>query len=99
MKTLGKFIKVRELQDDFMIDGLLQKYDDSSPFMFGVVIGGNDALLDELSTCSNYGDKIIISFRRVAKVPYLNCYLVSKEDVIDVMTESEYEDIKKGVIR
>lgn len=99
MKTLGKFIKIKELQDDFIIDGLIQKYDDSSPFMFGVVIGGNDNLLDELSTCSNYGDKIIISFRRVAKVPYLNCYLVSKEDVIDVMTESEYEDIKKGVIK
>lgn len=99
MKTLGKFIKVRELQDDFMIDGLLQKYDDSSSYMFGVVIGGNDNILDELSTCSSYGDKIIISFRRVAKVPYLNCYLVSKEDVIDVMAESEYEDIKKGVIK
>ena len=99
MKTLGKFIKIKELQDDFIIDGLIQKYDDSSPFMFGVVIGGNDNLLDELSTCSNYGDKIIISFRRVAKVPYLNCYLVSKEDVIDVMTESEYKDIKKGVIK
>lgn len=99
MKTLGKFIKIKELQDDFIIDGLLQKYDDSSPFMFGVVIGGNDALLDELSTCSSYGDKVIISFRRVAKVPYLNCYLVAREDVIDVMTESEYNDIKKGEIK
>lgn len=99
MKTLGKFIKIKELQDDFIVDGLIQKYDDSSPFMFGIVVGGNDNLIDELNTYSNYGDKIIISFKRVAKVPYLNCYLVSKEDVIDVMTESEYEDVKKGVIK
>ena len=98
MKTLGKFIKIKELQDDFIIDGLLQKYDDSSPFMFGVVLGGNDILLDELNTCSSYGDKIIISFKRVAKLPYLNCYLVAKEDVIDVMTEEEYLNLKKGVI-
>lgn len=99
MKTVGKYIKIKELQDDFMIDGLLQKYDDSSPFMFGEVLGGNDILLNELSTYSNYGDKIIISFKRIAKVPYLNCYLVSKEDVIDIMTESEYENIKKGIIK
>ena len=96
MRTLGKFIKIRELQDDFMIDGLIQKYDDSSPFMFGIVVGGNDNLLDELNTYSNFEDTIIISFKRVAKIPYLNCYLVSKEDVIDVMTKEEYEYIKGG---
>ena len=96
MKTIGKFIKIKELQDDFIVDGLLQKYDDSSSFMFGEIIGGNESLINELNTYSNYNDKLIISFKRVAKVSYLGCYLVSPEDVIDIMTESEYENIRKG---
>ena len=96
MVTVGKFLKVKELQDDFIIDGLLQKYDDSSSFMFGQVIGGNIDILNELGTIAGYEQNIVISFKRVAKLSYLNCYLVSKEDLIDVMTYEEYEELKGG---
>lgn len=96
MVTVGRYLKVKELQDDFMVDGLLQKYDDSSSFMFGQVIGGNMEILNNLGTISGYNQNIVISFKRVAKLPYLNCYLVSNEDLIDVMTYEEYEELKGG---
>lgn len=93
MQTIGKYIKVKELQKDFTIDGLLEKYDDSSPFMFGLVVDGNEDIMNKLSTYGNYGEKVIISFKRVAKIPYLGQYLVSFEDIIDVMTESEFNKL------
>ncbi len=96
MVTVGRYLKVKELQDDFMVDGLLQKYDDSSSFMFGQVIGGNMEILNNLGTISGYNQNIVISFKRVAKLPYLNCYLVSNEDLIDVMTYEEYEELRGG---
>ena len=96
IKTLGNFIKVKELTDDFVIDGLLQKYDDSSTYMFGEVVGGKAELVDTLNTAITYNEKTIISFKRVAKTPYLNCYLVAKEDIIDVMSESDYRSLISG---
>ena len=95
MQTLAKCLKVKELQDDIVLDGLLQKYDDSSQIMIGKVLGGNKELYEKLLACVSYGD-IIITFKRVAKIPYFGMYLVSESDIIDVMTVDEYKNVIQG---
>ena len=94
---IRKCVIVKELQDNIVIDGLLQKYDDSSPFMFGVIIDGNKEVLNSLyAKANNYGGKTVISFFRVNKTPYLGNYLVDADNIIEVMTAEEYEKRKVG---
>ena len=99
MKTLDSVVKVKELQDDITIDGLLQKYDDSSPIMIGVVVGGNEAVYNKLSTTATYGEPLIITCYRANKVSYYGTYIVKAEHIIDVMSKTEYENkFKKGEV-
>ena len=95
MYTNKKCLKVKELQDNIVVDGLLEKYDDSSQIMMGQVLGGNEELLDKIRSKISYG-KVIITFKRVAKVPYFGMYLVEEPDIIDIMSEEEYKNVIKG---
>lgn len=95
MYTNKKCLKVEELQDDITVDGLLQKYDDSSQIMMGHVLGGNDELMNKIRSKIQYG-KVMITFKRVAKVPYFGMYLVEEPDIIDIMSEEEYKKVIKG---
>ena len=94
---IGKYILVKELQDDMMKDGLLVKYDDSCPYMYGKVVDGESTLLDKLNTYANYGEDVVISFFRVNKTAYNGCYLVDFDKIIEVLSSSQYEDRKRGV--
>ena len=96
-RILRKCVLVKELQDDMIIDGLLTKYDDSSPYMYGKVIDGSKELLDRLYAAANdYGSATIISFFRVNKTPYEGKYLVDEDNIIEVMNISEYLQRKGG---
>lgn len=99
MNTLDNLVKVKELQDDIFVDDLLQKYDDSNPIMIGIVVGGNEQLLNRLRTCVDYDEPIIITSYRGNKVPYFGVFNVKAEHIIDVMSKSEYENkFKKGKV-
>lgn len=95
-KILKNCVIVKELQDDMIIDGLLTKYDDSSPYMYGKVIDGNQKLLDDLSTYTGSLAYTVISFFRVNKTPYEGKYLVDGDNIIEVMTLDEYNKRKGG---
>ena len=94
MKLQKDYMLVRELQKDFMVDGLIQKYDDSSNVMYGKVIDASDTVLNYLSTVG-YLSNMVVMFKRLAKIvpPGLNGYLVSFEDVIAILTKEEFEKL------
>ena len=93
---IRKCLIVKELQDDMTIDGLLQKYDDSAPYMYGIVVDGEKSLLDKLGTIVNLGEPAVISFFRVNKTPYNGNYLVDFDNIIEIMSKSDYEKRKGG---
>lgn len=93
MLITGNYIQVKELIKDVTVDGLLQKYDDSSPYMFGKVINANKKILEDLSVINPDINNTVILFKRINKLPYLNTYFVDKNDVIAVMSIEEYESL------
>lgn len=93
MLITGNYIRVKELQKDIMVDGLLQKYDDSSPYMFGKVIDAEKKIMNEFSTITPDINNIVILFKRINKLPYLNTYFVDRNDVIAIMSMKEYENL------
>ena len=93
MIITGNYIQVKELVKDVTVDGLIQKYDDSSPYMFGKVINAKKEILDELSTLSSDINNTVILFNRVNKLPFLNTYFVDKQHVIAVMSMDEFNNL------
>lgn len=94
MYIIGKYIQVKELKDDVYVDGLLQKYDDSSPYIFAEIIEAESNIYDKLSDYGDIDDLIVI-FRRPNKLPFLDTFFVSNEDIIAVMTREEYNSLIK----
>lgn len=96
MILLKNNILIKELQEDFIIDGLLIKYDDSCPVMYGQIIEISQELRDKFTI---YGEleNIVVVFKRVAKVPVLDGYLVNYDDVIALMSVEEFNQLKGGV--
>lgn len=93
MIITGNYIQVEELKKDLIIDGLVQKYDDSSPYMFGKVINAKKEILDELNVISSDVNNLVILFNRVNKLPYLNTYFVDRQYVIAIMSMEEYNNL------
>lgn len=93
MIITGNYIQVKELKKDLVVDGLIQKYDDSSPYMFGKVLNANSKILDELSVISPNINNTVILFNRVNKIPYLNSYFVDRQNVIAIMDMEEYNNL------
>lgn len=92
MNTLKNCVFITEIQKDITIDGILQKYDDSSPIMIGKVVGGNNSVISELRKDIPYGPLYITCFRG-NKTAYFGTYLINYENIIEVMNEKEFEDL------
>ena len=93
MIITGNYIQVKELKKDLVVDGLIQKYDDNSPYMFGKVINANKKILEDLSTMVPDVNNLVILFNRVNKLPYLNSYFVDRQNVIAIMDMEEYNNL------
>ena len=90
MVTRAEVIKVEEVQSDILVDGLLQKYDESATHKIGLVTGGNKDLLEQLRKYVPYG-KIYVTYNNFNKSPYFGmCYIVEMKYIIDVMSEEDY---------
>ena len=93
MIITGNYIQVKELKKDLVVDGLIQKYDDSSPYMFGKVLNANKKILEDLSTMVPDVNNLVILFNRVNKISYLNSYFVDRQHVIAIMDMEEYNNL------
>jgi len=93
MIITGNYIQVKELIKDVVVDGLIQKYDDSSPYMFGKVINAKKEILDDLSVLTPDINNTVILFSRINKLPFLDTYFVDKQHVIAVMSMEEFNNL------
>jgi hypothetical protein len=92
MILLGDYLRVRELVKDITVDGLLQKYDDSNPYMFAEIVEAENTVYNKLSTMGNVNSMVLI-FKRPAKIPFIDSYLVSYKDIIGIMSREEFENL------
>jgi len=92
MILLGDYIQVRELVKDITVDGLLQKYDDSNPYMFAEVIEAAEDVYNKLNKYANPRDLVLV-FKRPAKIPFIESYIVSFKDIIGIMEKSEFNNL------
>lgn len=83
MELYNGYIKVKELKDNLKVDDILQKYDSTSPLIFGKI---------ELAEDPSLIGKIAL-FKRVTKVPALERLYIQKQDLIATITNEEYNDI------
>ena len=95
MELKKDYILVKELTDDMMIDGLLEKYDDNSPFIHAKVIEASRDFLYRLNEEYPSQDAVIL-FSRPNKIPYLGYLLVHEADIIATMSKEEYEKRIRG---
>lgn len=91
MVVLGKRLLVKELIKDIKINGLIQKYDDSSDFMFVQVIEIGEGLQDkpEYQNIEN----LVLVLKRIAKIPFIESYFINEEDILAVMSKDEFEEL------
>lgn len=96
MNLKKDYILVKELTDDMMIDGLIEKYDDNSPFIHAKIIEATDKFIQDISLeYSSLGDCVVL-FSRPNKIPYLGNLLVHEADLIATMSKEEYEKRIRG---
>lgn len=84
---------VQEIISDLKTsDGLIQKYDDSSNFIFANIIEVGE-YLDNKTLYQNKDNVLIL--RRISKIPFLDGkYFIDEKDILGVMSKEEFEKIK-----
>ena len=89
MIVRGTKMIVKELQKDMTINGLVQKYDDSSPYMLVKI----EVLGEDLQNIPEYQDinNIVLVALRGNKTPYRDGYIIDNGTVQIVYTKEEYE--------
>lgn len=91
MVVLKNGLIVKELIKDIIIDGLIQKYDDSSDFMFVKIIQIGEELIKK-PEYQNTKD-LVLMLRRINKVPTPFGYYINESDVLAVLTDDEFNQI------
>ncbi len=88
MIVLGRNIYVQEIKKDIKVDGILQKYDDSSDFIFAKIIEVGDDLLSIPYLQDK--DNTILVLRRISKSPFYDGYFIKFDDILATMTLEEF---------
>lgn len=88
----NEYLQVKELKKDLLVDGLIEKYDDNSPYILAEILECDEKTYNELS---EYGDvdDLVVLFRRPNKLPFKDTLIVSNRDIISVMTRDEYNSL------
>lgn len=84
---------IEEIQCDLKTsDGLIQKYDDSSNFIFANILEVGEDINNKIV----YQDKNnVLILRRISKVPFLDGqYFINEKDILGIMSKDEFEKIK-----
>lgn len=97
MIMLKDYILIDELKDDIIKDGITIKYDDNNQYMFSTIIDISPEASGKLSIYYNIEDMILLT-KRIAKLPFMENYIISFEDVIGIYTKEEYEKLIKGEV-
>ena len=98
---LNNYIKVKELTDNLTFDGMLEKYDDTSPYMFCKILDLDSEVLDKLTSKVDFkGNKFethnlfnnaVLVVKRVTKIRGFNGLYIQLSDVIEIIPKDEYQ--------
>lgn len=95
MALLNNYIKVKELTDNMMIDDMLEKYDDTSPYMFCKIIDIDKNVLNKITLDLGIEEfqlyNLVLVVKRVTKIRGFKGLYIQLSDVIEVVTKDEYE--------
>lgn len=73
-------------------DGLVQKYDDTSNFIFANIIEVGEFL--DCKTLYQNRDNVLV-LKRISKIPFLDGqYFIDEKDILGVMSKEEFEKLK-----
>lgn len=92
MLLCNRYLKVQELTDNLEVDGIVKKYDDTSPFMFAKIIALDTncriakEFPDLLENLANY----VVVFKRATKFPILDGFCLHEDDILMILTNEEY---------
>lgn len=95
MALLNNYIKVKELTNNLLINDILEKYDDTSPYMFAEIIDMSQEVASLLSSKTGLEvhqlwNKSVIVVKRVTKVKGFLGYYVQVSDLIEVINRETY---------
>lgn len=94
MALLNNYIKVKELTDNLEIDGMLEKYDDTSPYMFAKIQDIDKEALHKIVASTGLDEHIVwnsvLVFKRVTKVKGFLGYYVQVSDLIEIIDTKTY---------
>lgn len=96
MPLLNDYIKVRELTDNLQIDGMLEKYDSTSPYMIAEIVDISAKAEEEIIKYTpqdftlNDLYKSILIFKRVTKIRGFNGIYVQLQDLIEIVDRNTY---------
>ena len=89
MKLCDNWLLVEEIQLDYTIDGLLQKYDDTDPIMIVKVLDCDTDTESNLLTYTNDLSNTYLLCNRLNKTPWHGKYLIKKDNIIAILTEQD----------
>nr|DAG51215.1 MAG TPA: hypothetical protein [Caudoviricetes sp.] len=92
MRLLNRYLKVKELTDNLEIDGIVRKYDDTSPFMYAKIeaIDPNCRLAKECPDVAENPANYVVVFKRATKFPILDGFCLHEDDILMALTNEEY---------
>ncbi|MBQ2639165.1 MAG: hypothetical protein IJF92_00145 [Bacilli bacterium] len=100
MALLNNYIKVKELTDNMQVDGMLEKYDDTSPYMFCKIIDIDADALNKITSKTDMHNnqismsqlfKSVIVVKRVTKIRGFKGYYIQLSDIIEIIPSEEYD--------
>lgn len=99
MALTNNYIKVEELTDNLLINGVLEKYDDTSPFMFCKIIDLDYEVRQKLCTIKDLQGNLIkehdlfryiVVVKRVTKIRGFKGYYIQLSDIIELIDNETY---------
>lgn len=100
MALLNNYLKVKELTDNLEFNGILEKYDDTSPYIYAKLLDADVEALDKLSKVQSIDgttfdapelfSNCVFVFRRVTKIRGFNGIYVQLSDLIEIIPKETY---------
>ena len=100
MALLNNYLKVKELTDNLEFNGILEKYDDTSPYVYAELLDADTEALEKLSRISELNGRTyqthellngcVFIFRRVTKIRGFKGIYVQLSDLIEIIPKETY---------
>ena len=100
MALLNNYLKLKELTDDLEFNGILEKYDDTSPYIYAELLDIDAEALSKLSEVQELSGRTydthellnncVFVFRRVTKIRGFRGIYAQLSDLIEIIPRETY---------